>query len=177
MELDLILPLMMKIGNVTRTHHCHFTTLVYAFTFLLKVAVEASCSVNCSTFASARVHFKRCHTNDTEMNREARKQIFLLSPSLSLFVAKIVLCYCILCFVNVSSASPLICAPLLFQLIQPTKKPLTCFTNYKIGNPSHSFHSALNGICTFHTQHTKCAHFCSHNFISLCSLAHAIHSS
>lgn len=99
MELDLILPLMMKIGNVTRTHHCHFTTLVYAFTFLLKVTVEATCSVNCSTFASARVHFKRCHTNDTEMNREARKQIFL--SSLPLFLSSspqlcCVIAYCVL---------------------------------------------------------------------------------
>lgn len=58
------------------------------------------------------------------------------------------------------------------HLIQTvTKKPLTCFTNYKIGNPSHSFYCNTCGICTFytltHTTHKMCSQFCSHSFISL----------
>lgn len=55
-----------------------------------------------------------------------------------------------------------VCASILFDCFRSTserEKPLTCFTNYKIGNPSHSFLGTL-GICTL--QITQLRNFSFH---------------
>lgn len=124
MELDLILPLMMKIGSVTWTHHCHFTSF-YTVYLCVRVWLHwTSSSVNCITHATASYfnlgHCERC-------GNERQKQIYkYVTLCLNSFSALSLIryhfcCYCILCFVNVSSVLALICG-LPCHLIRPSHK-------------------------------------------------------
>lgn len=105
MELDLILPLLMKIGSVTRTNHCHFTSL---YTVYLCVCVRlhwTSCSMELY-YSCYRVASIWAIANDAEMSGKNKyiytsvsRFFFALSHSLSfLLLLHIVFCERVECF-------------------------------------------------------------------------------
>lgn len=133
-ELDLILPyrwwwkLAMWHGRtIAISPLCCTRSPFHLFFTISKLAARASCLVNCRTFVFAACTFNRCYSKwygKWMRKREKYKTNITSSFILPLFFNCVIVA---LCLVNVLSALPLICAFILFQLISPTKKPLSVF--------------------------------------------------
>lgn len=167
----------MKIGYVTRTrtqthtHRCHFPFCVYLF--LLRIFARysmfsPSIAFDVQFFAYAfDQHALRGWYGNEMGNIKTKYTSHFISFHFCCYAlcARVLTClYSVHCTCQMYWRSKpwFVCvrASILFDCFRSARKqkPLTCFTNYKIGNPSHSFLAAF-GICTL-----QITHLCNFSF-------------